>query len=819
VAFAVPNLASLPPNPKGSGFGYVLVFTDEVHPATRTVNVAGIEPFAAPAPNASTTPNEAPDNRTAFVPFTDIEGHPQADGESDFSPDTTNEIGQWSAPATATGVTTREFTVDTTVQDTNLGCGVEAGAPSTATCWLVFVPEDNFALSSFSPLTPSLWAQRLQVRLGFAPVSTSCSPTFPSVTGIGSELLSNAMNSWVPAICASDKVTIGYTSQLDSIARQQYEQGQSSLIFTTRPVSDKGGGTGTLYAPVALSSVSIGLHLPTPDGQVSDVRLDARLVAKLLTQSYVSGIDPGADISVIFEDHKPCLAMTGRICTVAGFAPWAAKTEFSDLFADPEFQALNPGFSYTLPGQGLGNPNSTFDDLGSLVVSSTASDPIAVLWQWILADPQAKSFLDGCPDPSAEIGGRPTVVNPYFSTESYAECRSQKAALETVAKREMAQTTSQYKKYAKAAAKDLATDIPPQSFNYTYRFTPAQYSASNPQFPLPAWYMVPPNGIGPFRNSESASGDLHAEEVSLANVETDIAIGAPPWSVVWCTTCRSSTGPPGAWSKESAAYFSPVMGISDSPATSQFQTVTARLCDDHGHCAGADSQSLVKAQSRFKKTKAPGVLEPSMTPDEAAGAYPLTVPVYAAINTKGLSETDAAVYAILLRYVSTIGNQPGLTVGSLPPGYAPLPARMLTLDAAAVKRLDKLAKTPPPSPSPSPSPSTTPSSSPSPTPSSTPSPSPSSSPSPSITTPVPEGGPSPTPVPPVDTSSSPLPTPSVSTQSAAPVSAPFRAVTLATPTWFSGYGLFVGLGGALVCGGIAPVIGRPRKVRKAGGLR
>jgi hypothetical protein len=791
MAFRVPSLASLPPNPKGGAYGYVLLFTDLDHPKVQTIDIAGIQPFAAPVPNGTTTANRAPANQTSFVPFTDIEGNPQANGLSDFTVSTTNEFAHWFAPASASATATREFTVTTTLQDPNLGCGIEAGTPSTSTCWLVIVPEENYPLNSDSPLTPSIWAQRLQVRLGFAPLNSSCSPTLPSVNGIGSELLANAMNSWVPAICAADKVVISYSAQRDSVARQQYEAGSTKLIFTTEPVGDRGGGgASTLYAPAGLAGVTIGLSLPTSDGQLTKVRLNARLVAKLLTQSYQAGIDPGTTSGDPIQDPVPCRAIGS--CGIDGFVPWANTAEFQDLFADPEFQALNPGFSYTPPTE-VQDPNSGFDNLGSLVVSSTASDPIAVLWRWILSDPQAKAFLDGCPDAASKLDGRPTVVNPYFATDSYAQCRPQAAALSATAKREIAETTARFKKYARAAAPDLAKVTPVvQPFNYTYKFTPARYSASNPQFPLPAWYVFPPNGIGGNFVSESASGDLHAEEVTLANVETDIAAGAPPWSVSWCATCVNGDGGTGVWNKESASFFSPVAGITDTPASAQFQTVTAQLCDDKGHCVGADSDSVLKAAARFRKTKAPGVLTPSMTPAEAGGAYPLTVPVYAAVNVTGLSATEATAYADLLRYLSTTGNQPGLTPGTLPSGYAPLPSKMLAQDAAAVKELDKLAKAAGSSPSPAPSSSSAPS----------------PSPSGTVTTPA--------------TSSSQSPAPSSSSSALSPsaspsvISVPYRSMTAATSVWLSQYGVFGTLGAAIVCAGLAPFIGRSRRPRKGG---
>jgi hypothetical protein len=786
--------------------GEALVFTDEAHPGDRVVDLVTSHDFQSLPTASSTDSNQAPDNQTTSMPFNDIEGYPQANGESDFNTDTSNELDDWQAPATASGTTTREFTVSTSVQDSNLGCGAETGSPSTSICWLVIVPVDDAGLSPAGVLSPSEWAQRLQVELSFSPIPQFCSASMQGGFAVGSELLGSAMSSWGPAICARDKINITFEPISDSVARQEYEQDTENLIFTTQPVDDKIGGTRSLYAPAGLAGVTIGLNLPTANGQVTGLKLDARLVAKLLTQSYLSGIDPPAKANpgdltgTIAPDPVPYAPWGGQQ-GIHAFAPWSLTTEFADLFADPEFKALNPGFNYTRQQAALAIP----DTLGSLVVSSTASDPIGVLWHWILSDPEAKAFLDGCPDTASEIGGHPTVINPFFSTGTYAQCRSQAAALRKTANQEIAETTGRFREYARAAKADLSHILPvPQAWDYTYDYSPVTYSYSTPQFPLPDWYWRPANGYSLDWVTANSTANMHAEESNLANVEADISVGAPPWLLYWCdtgasNTCTSGYGTVGQWTKIPASYFIPLMGVTDTPAAAQFQTVTAQLCDDHAHCVGADSQSLLKAESQFTPTSAPGVLQTSMTPDEAHGAYPLTVPVYAAVNEKGLPTTDAADYAAMLEYIRTAGNQPGLLTGQLPPGYAPLPSRMLAQDAAAVAELDKLAKAEPPSKHKGPS-----------TPPTTRSP----GPSPTASPPVPSGS--------VTGTRSATERQAGSTPSASPAatSSPrYYAVTAGTQVDFPRYGVIGGLVGAVVCGGIAPFVERRRRPLRGKRLR
>jgi hypothetical protein len=60
------------------------------------------------------------------------------------------------------------------------------------------------------------------------------------------------------------------------------------------------------------------------------------------------------------------------------------------------------------------------------------------------------------------------------------------------------------------------------------------------------------------------------------------------------------------------------------------------------------------------------------TSKAAAAAYPGTMVVYAAVPTTGLPATDAKDYASLLQFAATSGQDPGLGVGQLPPGYLPM---------------------------------------------------------------------------------------------------------------------------------------------------
>ena len=121
-------------------------------------------------------------------------------------------------------------------------------------------------------------------------------------------------------------------------------------------------------------------------------------------------------------------------------------------------------------------------------------------------------------------------------------------------------------------------------------------------------------------------------------------------------------------------------------------------------------------------------------------AYPLTMVIYAVVPTSGTPKKTATKIAQWLDYVAGAGQKQGLAAGELPPGYAPLTAKMRAQTRKAATEVldqtgDKSGASPTSSPSPSstsgntnPSSSTSPGSSSSPAPTASPSPGASSSP-------------------------------------------------------------------------------------------
>ena len=221
------------------------------------------------------------------------------------------------------------------------------------------------------------WRDRIIVPLKFAPTPTDCPVRNNNFSVIGSPMLSRAMSSWQSALCSiSNPVYIQYDSaQNEPLARQDFISGADNVALTTLPVNGTGGAKFPfVYAPVAISAESVAFWVDNPvTGQpLNHIKLNARLVLKLLTQSYN------------FENegcgHGPVGAQ-GVGCDNA------VDNNPVSLFADPEFMQLNPHVATV--GDGFQVPT----------VLSGASDLTSELTTWIAADKDAKAFADGTFDP------------------------------------------------------------------------------------------------------------------------------------------------------------------------------------------------------------------------------------------------------------------------------------------------------------------------------------------------------------------------------------------------------------------------------------
>lgn len=248
------------------------------------------------------------------------------------------------------------------------------------------------------------WADRIIVPLTFAPAPTNCPIKNASFTALGSPMLARAMDQWLAAMCASaNPLTVTYNSAItEPEAIADVPLGLGDIALTTRPGPANIGGKRTYtYAPVAISAISIAYWVDNPaTGEpVTTLKLDPRLVAKMLTQSYDfqnEGCGGGKPVKGIGCDG----AVDGN--------------PFS-LFADPEFKLLNPKVQ-TPTGFGAAFQVPT--------VESGESDMTWEVTRWIAANKAANGFVQGQFDPwgmhvNTDYLGLKYPVDSFTSQDSY----------------------------------------------------------------------------------------------------------------------------------------------------------------------------------------------------------------------------------------------------------------------------------------------------------------------------------------------------------------------------------------------------------------
>ncbi len=213
----------------------------------------------------------------------------------------------------------------------------------------------------------SNWRNRIAVPLSFAPVSDACdSNSAGAATSVyGSELMVEATNQWSPKFCSDSSLfKFTHVQTSEPLARSTLQSGSISGAFTSDP-PDTPYTVPTVQAPVAVTGFAVSYNIDDENQHpVTNLRMDARLLAKLLTESY------GAVVAMQVKGSP-------------------VQNNPVNITQDPEFQALNPGISF----EG-GDPGPA-----SLIALLSQSDVTEAVTAYINADPEARAWLDGKPDP------------------------------------------------------------------------------------------------------------------------------------------------------------------------------------------------------------------------------------------------------------------------------------------------------------------------------------------------------------------------------------------------------------------------------------
>jgi hypothetical protein len=445
---------------------------------------------------------------------------------------------------------------------------------------------DNLAVSGSLWWSASNWRNRISVPLGFAVPADACDV----VTGAhdvdiyGSELLIQATGQWAPHFCLNRKLfKFSHVQTGEPEARNLVATGGAEAAFTSDAPTD-GYGKPVVSAPVAVSGFAITYVIDAANGQpYTKLRLTPLLLAKLLTESYP------AELAVQQEDS-------------------ALSNNPLNISLDPEFIKLNPGIT-----EGV----DATDSAATLLALSSDSDVMAALTSYINADPTARAWLNGKPDPWG------MVVNPAYK----------------------------------------GIKLPVDQWPLLSKFEPKQYyqkDLNDCLFHSPVPYL--PLVAAPLASLENIS-----EAMQFAIAQSTTAC-----SQIDGTTLGEKLVPLG----RQTVGFRFMIGVTSLADARRYEVNTAALQTTANHFVAPDDASLRAAAGFLKPDTKTGTwpipYATLRTSAKASAAYPGIMVVYAAIPTSGLPAADAADYATLVRYIAGAGQDPGLGVGQLPPGYLPL---------------------------------------------------------------------------------------------------------------------------------------------------
>lgn len=299
---------------------------------------------------------------------------------------------------------------------------------------------------------------------------------------------------------------------------------------------------------------------------------------------------------------------------------------------DPDFVRFNPEFDLLRVGFAK--------NFGGLVLPARTSDLARQVWEYVLADPEAKAWRDGSPDPWG------MKVNPVYATVASANS-------------------------ANAAFGDPVPDSFPKSDPYCYQGPPQGTDAT----------VVPPPLCGtdwlPYAQSLRDSARLTRAGDDGARVVADpFALSADQ---VYKRDIPQTLG-----SRS-------ILALTDSPSAFQYGLQMARLsrAGDNGaerKFIAPDTAGLTAGVASMAPKGEPAVLEPSPVA-AAPAAYPLTALTYAAITPLSLDAKARQEYATFVEYAAGPGQVAGLELGQLPRGYAAMPASLQAQATAAAKTI------------------------------------------------------------------------------------------------------------------------------------
>ncbi|SDJ45562.1 hypothetical protein SAMN05444157_3449 [Frankineae bacterium MT45] len=497
------------------------------------------------------------------------------------------------------------------------------------------MPPGSFSQPSFSKYTvtgrlwssASNWRNRMVVPLSFSPTSGSCATSQKEAVDVyGSELLIQATGQWIPKICENtNEAPFKHIQTGEPLARSQLDSGSVEAAFVSDP-PDGGFSEPVVQAPVAVTGFAISYTIDNAKHQpYHSLRLTPRLLAKLMTESYLDS----DHYRQTYTYHIP-----GSTDPPQYYKPFDSHQPLN-ITVDPEFIALNPGVGSSVDLDG--GPQA-------LLSLASNSDVISALTSYINADPEARSWLDGTPDPwgmrvnpnyqgiSLPTNSWPlldTWNGPPDSTDPCINPTLQNTPLTLLASPlQRLVAIEQSVRVAQGGGQTACSEIQKEDGSlYT------QPARSGPQV-VGRRFVI---GL-------TSLADARRYDDDVASLQTQLDAKALAKKFPEATTYPDE-GP--LFTDDTARTFV-------QPTTASLKAAAAMLVHDDSTMTWPIPYSAMESTAK------------------GLHAYPGTMVVYADIPTSGLPHADAVAYSQMLNFIINNGETPGTAAGQLPDGYLPI---------------------------------------------------------------------------------------------------------------------------------------------------
>jgi hypothetical protein len=489
----------------------------------------------------------------------------------------------------------------------------------------------------------SNWRNRFVVPLTFAPPSNECASISSSrnVAIYGSEFVDQAMEQWQPHFCLNKKLfSLSYESEDEPEALTTLQSGApvsssvEAALTTDQPSPPAGSKNAfpepVVHAPVADTGFAISFVIDNDvtHQPVTTLNLDPRLLAKLLTESYLGD-------TIMENDPELQHACPG--VPITGSSP-PMCTNPVNITDDPEFQALNPG----IPETNALQVTSSF-----LLMLQGNADLTYALTSYIESNPAARAWLSGKPDPwGMVVNSAYKGINKMMPTYTWP----------------------------------LLSTYVPQTWVKEPSEGPGLCYSEDPSPALPLFDDPQPNLL-------DISEDLQFYQSQVQNTCGGLTTSVLPGATYLTNQGQETVGYRfmiGATTLADAERYgldtASLLTYTKPGTPTDFTSAAGMTFTKPTTTSLRAAAALLRMDKPAHDWTFPYSLYTSNS-KKAAGAYPGSMLVYADVPTADLpivrssgKSLDAEDYAAFVKFAATSGQKPGGGVGELPAGYLPMTA-------------------------------------------------------------------------------------------------------------------------------------------------